>query len=219
MKQSRASQRKEYWQQWKSRLNGQEAEPAAETICDYPGCEELGEHLAPRDSSLSGGYYRFCIDHVREYNASWNFLEGMSDKQVEENLRADHGWRRPTWPMGKGERHNFKSSLNENLVDKFGIFNKGRDQNYGQHSADDLDQQESFTPAERQALRLLRLAPPLSVDDIKNRYKELAKKLHPDLNKNNPQAEEGLKIINDAYGVLKNSLFMRRAQKSASKPK
>lgn len=219
MKQSRTAQRKEYWEQWKARLNGKEAPASEEKLCDFPGCEELGEHPAPRDQSLSGGYYRFCLEHVREYNASWNFLAGMSDSEVEENVRADHGWRRPTWPMGKGKRHSFKHD-DEDLVDKFGIFNKGRDfRDNGGDSAEDLDQAANFTPAERHALRLLRLTPPISAEDIKDRYKELAKKLHPDLNKDNPKAEEGLKIVNEAYATLKNSLFMRRAPKNANRSK
>ncbi len=37
---------------------------------------------------------------------------------------------------------------------------------------------------------------------IKKAYKTLAKKYHPDLNPNNPEAEEKFKEINEAYGVL-----------------
>ena len=214
MKQSRTAQRKEYWQQWKARLNGEKVTAEAQKPCDFPSCEELGRHPAPRDKSLSGGYYRFCLEHVREYNASWNFLAGLSDSQIEENVRADHSWRRPTWPMGKGESPFFKSSTDDSLVDKFSIFTKGCDyRDAPSSSAENPNQTAHFTLAESYALRLLRLTPPLSAGDIKDRYKELAKKLHPDLNKNNPKAEEGLKIVNEAYAILKNSLFMRRAQK------
>ena len=39
--------------------------------------------------------------------------------------------------------------------------------------------------------------------DIKKAFKELAKKYHPDLNPEDPQAEELLKKINMAYTVLK----------------
>jgi DnaJ-class molecular chaperone len=47
------------------------------------------------------------------------------------------------------------------------------------------------------------LAPPVTLDGIKARYKELAKKYHPDLNAACRQSEELLKSINMAYTILK----------------
>lgn len=41
-----------------------------------------------------------------------------------------------------------------------------------------------------------------SKDDIKKAYKQLAKKYHPDLNKDNPQAENTFKQLNEAANVL-----------------
>ena len=50
----------------------------------------------------------------------------------------------------------------------------------------------------------------VSVGDIKNAYKEQAKKYHPDLNGGNKKFEERFKDINEAYNVLSNGATKRR---------
>jgi molecular chaperone DnaJ len=49
---------------------------------------------------------------------------------------------------------------------------------------------------------ILGVSPSASKDEIKKAYRELAKKYHPDKNKNDKQAEEKFKEINEAYDVL-----------------
>ena len=50
--------------------------------CDWPGCRAASAHRAPKGRLREGEYWRFCLDHVREYNASYNFFAGMSDDAV-----------------------------------------------------------------------------------------------------------------------------------------
>ena len=42
--------------------------------CDYPDCHEKGEYKAPKDKTLKE-YYWFCLKHVQEYNARWNYYK------------------------------------------------------------------------------------------------------------------------------------------------
>lgn len=51
---------------------------------------------------------------------------------------------------------------------------------------------------------VLGLSPGASIEDVKKRYKELAKKYHPDLNPDDPEAENKFKIINEAADILKD---------------
>ena len=58
---------------------------------------------------------------------------------------------------------------------------------------------------EFEALSIMGLEPPITLDGIKARYKELAKQYHPDLNQGDKKAEDLLKSINMAYTILKLS--------------
>ncbi len=58
---------------------------------------------------------------------------------------------------------------------------------------------------EQKALALFGLDQPVTFAEIKTRYKTLAKQLHPDANGGDAEAEERLKIVNQAYAALKIS--------------
>jgi DnaJ-class molecular chaperone len=52
--------------------------------------------------------------------------------------------------------------------------------------------------------RILGVEPDASAEQIKEAYRRLAFKYHPDRNKANPEASETMKAINEAYAVLSN---------------
>ena len=47
-------------------------------------------------------------------------------------------------------------------------------------------------------------------DEIKRAYRKLTKKYHPDLNPNDPKAQEKFKEINEAYEVLRDEEKRKR---------
>ena len=68
-------------------------------MCDYKKCNENGEYKAPKSRLNLKSYYFFCLNHVKEYNKSWEFYKGMSVDEIELSLRKDIIWDRPSRPL------------------------------------------------------------------------------------------------------------------------
>lgn len=62
--------------------------------------------------------------------------------------------------------------------------------------------------------KVLGVSPDASQDDIKKAYRQMAKKYHPDLHPNDPEAAKRMNDINEAYDMLMNpeKYAARRAQ-------
>ena len=69
-------------------------------MCEWQGCKHKGPHRAPKGRENEREYWRFCIEHVREYNQSYNFFSGMSDDAVARYQKDALTGHRPTWKMG-----------------------------------------------------------------------------------------------------------------------
>ena len=72
--------------------------------CEHPGCTGQGLHRAPKGRGQEGKYWRFCIDHVRAYNASYNYFKDMPEEAVAAYQKDSIIGHRPTWSNGR-ERH------------------------------------------------------------------------------------------------------------------
>ena len=167
-------------------------------ICAHPDCDQTAEFKAPHSPQNCRTYHQFCLEHVREYNAAWNFYAGMNDDAIEAEIRNDIIWRRPSWPLGSNSGANHKR-LKDSMDLLGGI---DTDSQIGRTT---VTQIQSFGPAERDALSVLGLVAPITLVEVKLRYKTLAKKLHPDANGGDKGAEDRLKSVNYAYKILRNS--------------
>src|SRR4051812_12999575 len=79
----------------------QEPAPRVGTsVCEWPGCAIAGTHRAPKGRMREREYWRFCLEHVREYNQSYNYFAGMSDDAVLAYQKDAVTGHRPTWKMG-----------------------------------------------------------------------------------------------------------------------
>ncbi|HUK09801.1 MAG TPA: DnaJ domain-containing protein [Stellaceae bacterium] len=163
--------------------------------CDHPGCAASGDFRAPRSRSDLQQFYWFCLDHVRAYNAAWNYYAGMSEAEIEAEIRNDTVWQRPTWPLGSRLSGRFQPRWQDH-----GLFDDE------QGASRETPRRRPRTDEER-ALIVFDLTLPLTLAALKARYKELVKQHHPDSHGGDKAAEERLKEINQAYSTLKASYF------------
>lgn len=161
----------------------------------------MGEYRAPRARNRLNEYLWFCLPHVREYNAAWDYYKGMSTDEIENHLRQDSGWQRPTWPLGRlGGSSRFDP---ETLRDPLGMLH-GTKVHAKRRPASAAP--VAPPPELRAALGVLGLDWPVDQPALRARYKELAKRYHPDANGGDRQAEDRLKDVNRAYSLLRQRL-------------
>lgn len=181
--------------------------------CAHPGCSQPGEFRAPVDRRLSD-YKWLCLEHVREHNQKWNFYEGMNQDQLEEEIRKDSCWQRPTWKLGAlGAQGPGSRAWGEHVRDDLGIFDQDRrdaevERRRRRDEAERRARQQSRErraggeTVEEKALRVLDIEHPFTRETLRARYLLLVKKHHPDVNQGDPLAEDRLKDINEAYKLL-----------------
>ncbi|MEQ1867664.1 MAG: DnaJ domain-containing protein [Micropepsaceae bacterium] len=178
--------------------------------CDKPGCEAGGSHKAPRSRTTLHEYYWFCLDHVREYNQSWDFFRGMTPGEIDAYQRATLVGLRPTWKLGGGA-----AGPNEKLqfyfrgayVDPFLIFDDGPTGAEAKTSAANRNgtAERRLSKMQQSSLDTLGLEATATLQDVKARFKELVKRYHPDANGGDRGAEERLGQVIKAYGQLRST--------------
>lgn len=169
-----------------------QSETAVKTrSCEMPGCREAGDHRAPKNRGLSD-YYQFCLEHVREYNSAWDFFSGMASHEVEEHMINSIYGDRPT---RRFDMPGMAEALKRKAWQTYHFTDEEPPKRY--------NSKENRNTPEFEAMAVMGLEPPVTLDVIKVRYKELAKKYHPDLNGGCAKSEELLKQVNMAYTILK----------------
>ena len=165
--------------------------------CQWRGCAEGGIHKAPQDPSLSN-YYFFCLEHIRLYNAQWNYHQGVAPNDMEVEFRSAATWDRPKWKMGERRAPGRPWRKVDDPFDLYREATEGAGNN-GYH-------QPKASSEETKARRTLGLVGAITMETLKARYKELAKRYHPDTNGGSTASEDRLKTINAAYQTLRTAL-------------
>ena len=165
-------------------------------ICDWNNCLEEGLYKAPVEKDNSKKYRILCLNHVKEFNKNWNYFEGMDDNQINEFIKSDMTWHKPTQSFSSSDNF-FKILWNNTLKDEFDkIKIKGEYNHMSQFKFDSND---------IKAFGILGVSVGLKWEKIQDKFKTLVKKFHPDINLGNKKYEEKLKLITLAYTQLKNT--------------
>ena len=177
--------------------------------CAWPGCRERGEYRAPKSRRNLRDYQWMCLDHVKAHNKSWNYFKGMSQAEAEARRYDDLLGNRPTWTFASSAKARVRA-MNEAM--------KGRFQDFGLFDGDDDEEIDSveqdrtrqvwfkLTKDQQQACVVMGIRPPATAQQISDKFKILAKALHPDINPGDTQAAETMKAVTAAYRQLKGGV-------------
>ena len=170
--------------------------------CDMPGCGAPGEYRAPKSRRNLARILVVLPGACARLQRRLGLLQRHVPGEIEAQLRADTAWQRPSWPLG---RLGYAAWDEDVLRDPLHLLAAGADAD----AAGGADPRRR-PPAElREPLATLGLTWPTTLDAVKTRYKELAKRHHPDANGGDRAAEERLKTINLAYAALRSRLRNR----------
>lgn len=159
--------------------------------CCIEGCKAQGAYKAPASRKDLHHYRWLCLDHIREYNAKWDFFDGMSRAEIEAFMKDAVTGHRPTWDRNM-PLHQQYDKLQQAVHD---FLNPGS------------PKLRNAPPVEipvkvRQALSVMNMEYPYSAQELKITYRKLVKKYHPDTNKDDKHTENTFKKITVANKCL-----------------
>jgi len=172
--------------------------------CSEPGCDQPGEFRAPgsRRSSFDGpGDWRWlCLDHVRAFNAGYNFFEGMDPDEIAAAQTPFAGWERETRAFaatGGADRPPRWADFADPLDAIGARFRRAAEPPRADGRA--------LSEADRRNLKVLGL--PVDCDRrlLRTRYAELVRRYHPDRNGGDRAHEKALQDVIAAYTALKSA--------------
>ena len=172
-------------------------------MCEWAGCPNKGPHRAPKGRENSREYFHFCLDHVREYNQSYNFFQGMNPEDVAKYQKDALTGHRPTWKMGANSGAKGESAF-DTAADPLQMFAELNGRTRWRPGAQQAKAEtRKVMNAERKALLVMGLGPSATLADVKTKYKALVKQHHPDANGGDRSTEDRLIEIIKAYNYLK----------------
>ena len=174
-------------------------------VCQSPGCEAAGEFRAPPpEGAPQGGdrpssYRWFCLEHVRAFNAGYNFFAGMSPEEISDAQRPTAGWERETRAFARAGTGSGPAWADfADPLDAIGA-------KFKEQVASERADGRPLSGKDRSSLKVLGLEVDADRNALRRRYSELVRKFHPDRNGGDRSHEKALQAVIDAYHQLKGS--------------
>jgi DnaJ domain len=193
---------------FRSRFHG--AVGSGDQPCAARECKEPGEFRAPDLSGRSaspngpGDYQWLCLDHVREFNARYDWFTGMSAEEIAAAQSPIHSW--------ASETRAFSATAGVDGPPKWSDFHdpldaiSARFRNRVNEAAPKPRADGKFLSSEDcKALKTLGLSEDADRKMLRRRYSDLVRKYHPDKNGGNRAYEKALQDVIAAYTHLKKS--------------
>jgi len=171
-----------------------------ENICEWDNCKESGEFKAPLEKDNSKNYRWLCKNHIKLFNKNWNYFDGMRQNEIENFLKSDLTWHRPTQKFGSSDNF-FNILWNNALNGKFDFFKREKVIN-GLNG-------RQLSEKDKDAFKIMELESNADWPIIQKKFKILVKKFHPDRNAGNKEFENKLKKITLAYSHLKLTMIVK----------
>ncbi len=177
--------------------------------CEAPGCVDAGEFRAPGRSPNGfdgpGQWRWFCLEHVREFNAGYDWFEGMSAEEILQAQSPVSGWKTESAAFspraavdGMPRWADFDDPLDAISARAGGI--RSRAEREARMAMDGR-----FSKHEAEALETMGLGSNTDRRKLRRRYSELVRRYHPDRNGGDRQFEARLNKVVEAYQLLRKS--------------
>ena len=177
--------------------------PCAAAGCGQPG--EFRAPLAPGDFDGPGQYRWLCLDHVRDFNARYNFFTGMSADEIAAAQSPYAGWERETRAFAATGAdapprwHDFKDPMDA-LGARYARFRRGSTDDGPMHGDG-----QGLSEETGRDLKTLGLGPDADRRALRRRYADLVRRYHPDRNGGDRRHERTLADVIAAYTRLKRA--------------
>ncbi len=173
-----------------------------ERQCNRNGCHEAGEFRAPNPAGRGAGFdgpgdwQWLCLDHVREFNARYDWFKNMTREEIEAAQMPLAGWAQET--------RAFRATAGVDQPPRWADFHDPLDA-ISTRFRDGISARakvERFSSAERRALKLLGLGEDVTKRQLRARYTKLLRQYHPDHNGGDRRHEQALQHVVEAYQRL-----------------
>lgn len=178
----------------------------SERVCEHPDCGLAGEFRAPPLEGPSGRdgpprFRWFCLDHVRQFNAGYNFFDGMTADEIHYAQRPYAGWERETRAFANGgtDRGPRWADFSDPLDAIAARFRQEK------APAPERTDGKPLTGQDRASLKVLGLAADADRAMLRRRYSDLVRRYHPDRNGGDRSHEAQLQKVIAAYQQLRRA--------------